>query len=228
MTLPFFSNFVTRAATALAWLAAAPSHAAGGHHAVDDAAILDPGQCQIEAWADRQAGGSRSLAHVGPGCRVGPMEISLNLERSRARGGATEASAGPQLKWAGGIADGLSWGAAASTTLRDRSPHRLGGTLVLLGSWQPGATTSIHLNAGRDFLRGGEDGSRSGVAIEWMPSPAWSFVAERFRDGGVNAWRVGARCSLSAAWSADLSRAGGLHDQAAAWWTLGLSRVFQR
>ena len=35
---------------------ASPVRAAGGHHAVDDAAMLDPGQCQIETWFDHENG----------------------------------------------------------------------------------------------------------------------------------------------------------------------------
>jgi hypothetical protein len=52
-------------------LACAPSaHAAGGHHAVDDASILEPGQCQVESWVDRENGGNRSTLHAGTACRV--------------------------------------------------------------------------------------------------------------------------------------------------------------
>ena len=31
------------------------AYAAGGHHAVEDAALLEPGQCQVEFWHDRQS-----------------------------------------------------------------------------------------------------------------------------------------------------------------------------
>ena len=34
----------------IASLVAMAARAAGGHHSVDDATILDPGQCQLETW----------------------------------------------------------------------------------------------------------------------------------------------------------------------------------
>jgi len=37
-------------AVVLAWIVAFPAWAAGGHHAVDDATILDPGACEFETW----------------------------------------------------------------------------------------------------------------------------------------------------------------------------------
>ena len=45
--------------------------AAGGHHAVDDAAILSRGECEGETWFSGEAGGRR-LLHAGTNCRVGP------------------------------------------------------------------------------------------------------------------------------------------------------------
>ena len=34
-------------------LAAAGARAAGGHHAVDDAVMIEPGLCEFETWAER-------------------------------------------------------------------------------------------------------------------------------------------------------------------------------
>ena len=72
-----------RATAAVLGFALQEAHAAGGHHAVDDAAILEPGECQVETWADRERGGDRTLVHVGPACRIGPLEIGVNLDRTR-------------------------------------------------------------------------------------------------------------------------------------------------
>lgn len=211
----------------LALTASARVHAAGGHHAVDDAAILEPDQCQLETWADRETGGLRSLSHVGPGCRVGPVELSLNLDRTRAEAGNVTA-ASPQIKWAQAMDDRLSVGVVASATQQDHPPHRVGNTLALLATWQPGETALVHVNAGRDFRPGRDDSNHSGVALEWKPSPAWSFVGERFREGGVDLWRAGARWSMSTAWNVDISRASGLRNSTPAWWTVGLTWAFTR
>src|SRR4051812_37244348 len=63
-------------------LAAPTAHAAGGHHAVDDAVILGPGECELETWVTR-AREPRSAWHLGPGCRVGPLELSATVDMSR-------------------------------------------------------------------------------------------------------------------------------------------------
>ena len=97
----------------LCGLAATQTHAAGGHHSVDDAAILDAGQCQVETWTDQHANNAQDLLHVGPACRVGMVEIGLNLEREHGSEGRT-VRASPQVKWAFAIGDSLSAGVLAT------------------------------------------------------------------------------------------------------------------
>src|SRR6185295_8564093 len=163
--------------TLLAW--AVQGHAAGGHHSVDDAAILDPGQCLVETWGDHETGGATSLLHVGGACRVGGVEVGLNVDRVR----FSEAAAtivGPQVKWATALDKRLSIGLVLSTAWQSHSPRHLGSTLVVPVTWQAGETVQVHLNAGRDFWRHEADSNRGGIAVEWAPLPAWSFVAERF------------------------------------------------
>ena len=71
-----------------AWLPAAACLLAGaaaqaaGHFDVDDAGMLDPGQCQVETWVERHAAAG-TLTHVGPGCRAGPVELALNANHLR-------------------------------------------------------------------------------------------------------------------------------------------------
>lgn len=55
-----------------------PAQAAGGHPAVDDANLLEPGQCKLELWGERESGAARTLVHAGPGCRVGAVELGLS------------------------------------------------------------------------------------------------------------------------------------------------------
>lgn len=204
------------------------AHGAGGHHAVDDAAILEPGQCQFETWTDREAGAARTLIHVGSACRVGPAEVGLNVERTRLRDGSATVGAGPQIKWARTLGDKLSVGALVSANWQDTSTRFVGSTGVLLLTWQPSETLLAHVNVGRDFLHRDLDEMRAGVALEWAPVPAWSFVAERYREGGVNMWRAGARYVLSSAVNVDFSQARGVSGSALIRWTLGVLWVFDR
>ncbi|QPF73061.1 hypothetical protein G8A07_09125 [Roseateles sp. DAIF2] len=141
-------------------VASAAPRAAGGHHGVDDAALLEPGQCQLELWQERGRGNGHRLQHLGPTCRLGALEWSLNLDRSRSAGGGeggdTERSWGPQAKWATSgflhpdLSIGLVWGA----TLRPHQRPRLGAQSLLLPlSWQATPSLALHLNLGRDFRR---------------------------------------------------------------------------
>ena len=80
-------------AASLALTIAADACAAGGHFDVDDATVLEPGHCQYEIWAARVPDSSASVFHLGPGCRVGPLELGVNFDRLRAAGDSRSPSA---------------------------------------------------------------------------------------------------------------------------------------
>ncbi|RYF01385.1 MAG: hypothetical protein EOO32_04190 [Comamonadaceae bacterium] len=212
----------------LCWLTG-QAHAAGGHHAVDDAAILEPGQCEVETWIDRERHGPRSLVHVGPACRVGPVELGFNVDRTQLSGQGAATAAGPQVKWAYPLTESLGVGVVVAANGRDRTPRALTGVLVFPLTWQATDTVALHLNLGKDFRRGDEpDTRRSGAALEWAALPAWSFVAERFRESDTNHWRVGARHVLSEGLTVDLSRAQASQRRVPTWWTVGVTWAFDR
>jgi len=48
--------------------------------------MLDVGKCKLVGWAERETGGARSLYHLGNGCRVGPVELGLNLDTEKQAG----------------------------------------------------------------------------------------------------------------------------------------------
>ena len=207
------------------------ARAAGGHHAVDDAALLDPGQCQVEIWFDRDPGDDRALQHVGPTCRVGAVELGLNLDRLRMTAEGRTTAVGPQLKWALPLNATASVGAVLSATWQGRqgSAARFAGTTVVVPiTWQAADSLLVHLNVGHDFRRGSADETRAGAALEWAPLNDWSFVAERFREGGFNFWRVGTRWVVSPVVNVDLGQARELAGSARPWWTLGMTWVFTR
>ncbi len=198
------------------------AHAAGGHHAVDDAAMLEPGQCQVETWVEHELGGERSLLQVGPACRTGPIEIGVNLNRASAAGAGSTTGYGPQIKWAVALADDMHAGAVLSAAWRGRAANYVASTLIVPLTWKPVDTVLVHVNVGRDIRPNQTDSARAGAAIEWMPLPGWSFVAERFREDGANYWRAGARWAIAASLNVDLSHARGLAG-APSLWTLGVT-----
>ncbi|HSW21921.1 MAG TPA: hypothetical protein VLJ62_04065 [Burkholderiaceae bacterium] len=204
-----------------------PAQAAGGHHAVDDAAILEAGQCQVETWFDRSSGAATRLWHAGPACRVGSAELGLNLDATRSAGGGRTTVAGAQAKWAWPMSEQIHVGAVVGASWQDEAPRRVGSTVVIPLTWRVSDALQVHVNVGRDFLHAAPDAGRRGVAVEWSATPDWSFVAERYRELHTHRWRLGARRALGANASVDLSHARGL-GAAPSSWTLGLNWLFDR
>ena len=208
---------------AVALCACTAAGAAGGHHAVDDAAILPRGECGQESWFTRAGDGER-LVHAGVNCRVGPVE--LGAAGAHARGGEDGSATewGLEVKWAHELADGFSVGLAAQPAwLAHRSPRYAGTRLAALATWNLHPQWALHANAGRDFLRGERDLPNGGIAAEWTPVPRWSFVAERYREFETQFLRAGARWAAGRQWTLDLSRAQRLSGPVPSLWTLGIT-----
>lgn len=201
---------------------AAASHAAGGHHAVDDATVLDPGQCQLETWADHFGPGG-GAQHVGPACRVGDVEIGANLDRTRFDAAPSARFAGLQAKWVTRLSETVSTGIEVGPSW---TRGRYDNTAVLVPlTWQPAADWLVHLNAGRQWNRVGPDRKLAGIATEWQLNDKLGFVAERFNDAFGRAARLGARWQVTPEVSLDLSRARAFADERGHWWTFGVTVV---
>lgn len=212
---------------AAALCAAAPAWAAGGHHAVDDAALLEPGQCELEGWLARAHGGER-LAHAGAGCRIGPAEVGLAGEHARLDG-ASATGWGMEAKWAMEWREGFSVGAKVGPSWAAHARPRYQGTSVSgLATWQPHEGIALHLNLGRDLVHRGDDLSRYGASVEWSAAPAWSLVAERYKEEGSHFVRAGVRFLAAESWSIDLSRSHRLGAAGASAWTVGATRALGR
>jgi len=181
---------------------------AAGHFDVDDAGTLDAGQCQYEAWWGRTGPEPVTGLHIGPSCRVGAVELGLNIDRLSAQG-AHSVTAGPQVKWNfhGAAADAplsaaLSLGAVFDVTRGGRA----GGQLVLPVTWRPTGSLQIHANLGADWATGtGARTPRGGLAVEWALDDKVALIAERSRASGVWTSRIGGRFSLTPLISVDVS-----------------------
>ncbi len=207
------------------------SQAAGGHFAVDDAALLDPGQCQVEAWQERGDAHRFRIDHVGPGCRLGALEWGLNLDRYRLSEGSRGTAFGPQLKWAMPVSESFSLGLSAASywdRSRTHGTHFAGTSLVVPLTWQALSSVAVHVNLGQDLHPGESNTARRGLALEWTPSAQWSTQIERFDDNGERRLRAGLRYSLTPALSFDLSRARHLGSDSRPWWAAGVNWAFDR
>ena len=205
---------LARAIALVAVSSATTGQAAGGHFAVDDATILEPGMCQLEVWRD-SADQIGSLWHVDPACRVGPVELAVNVDLLRVRERPSQTAFGPQVKWAGAIDDRINVGLVASATWRVATPQYVGATLYAPLTAQLSESLRAHFNVGRDWLRDGASFAHAGVALEWQALPAWAVIVERFRQAGGDFARVGAHWQASEAIGFDLSRTRGLGAAAA-------------
>lgn len=216
---------LTAALAALAGVGSA--NAAGGHHGVDDAAILETGRCELESWHTRARGGER-LLHAGAGCRLGPLEFGLAAEHARA-GSTSQSGYGLQAKWAREWQPGLSagWSLHSGWQAHARPRYR-GVTLAGLVTWAPRDDIALHLNIGRDFAHRGPDQGRSGIALEWAARPGWSVLGERYYEDRTHFARAGLRWTAGQAWTIDLSRALRLRGAGESAWTLGASWQFGR
>lgn len=203
-------------------LGAGHAFAAGGHHAVDDAAILERGACEVESWATRAHGGER-LLHAGLNCGAGPVEFGLASDYARLAG--TSATAwSVQAKTAHALSGQFSIGAvfAAGWQAHVR-PRYAGSTLAGLATWTASEAWAVHANLGREFVHQGDDRTRGGLSIEWTPVQAWSFVAERYREWGTHYARLGARWSPAQRWQLDASGAKSLSGPLPSLWTVGVT-----
>jgi hypothetical protein len=201
---------IRRALAVLLWLAAVSAQA-GGHFDVDDAGTLDPGQCQYELWGTRVRSEDATLWHLGPACRVGPVELGLNLDRISVPGDTVHVL-GPQLKWTFlGQEPEARWSAAVSMGFSSQLPRRsgrTGGQFVVPVTWRATGSLMVHANLGADWAIGsGKRTGRGGLAGGWALNDTVSLIAERNRAFGLWTSRVGGRVSITPQISIDLSAA---------------------
>ncbi|WP_431050098.1 hypothetical protein [Roseateles sp. L2-2] len=205
-----------------------PCLAAGGHHAVDDASIDDPGQCNVELWAERSNLDRRQLRHAGIGCNILGVEAGLNADQETSRGAPSLHLRGVQLKWATALRPQLAIGLVAALGWQDQTPRSQQSLLVPL-TWTPREDLAFHLNLGRSRLKGADDRTQRGVAVEWQITPAWQALAEHFHDGERPLSRLGLRRTLSEQLTLDLSyarTAATARTPKEGWWTIGANWTF--
>jgi hypothetical protein len=223
---PFLAGAMRRAVLLMA--VSGPALAAGGHFTVDDAALLDPGQCQIEGWVEHESRADRRVAHVGPNCGLGPVEAGLGWDRSRLRAVDAPMATSAYVKWAVGITDAVGIGATVAGNWQAAAPRYAGTTILIPVSWRIDDALHAHVNIGRDYPRGGTHANRAGVAVEWRPAARWLVIAEQFRQSEASFARIGLRWEPTKALGIDLSRADRWSGPSSAWWTLGISWTFEQ
>ena len=208
-----------------------PAQAMGGHFDADDALMLEPGRCQVETWAISAPAAHSHAQHLGPACRVGPLELGLSVDRlvdNTGQAGATSRVAGVQLKWVtSSLLPQFSVGLAASIA-RDSTPGTATArSLYAALTWFASDAWQWHVNVGRDRDGKSEQFNRAALAAEWAASDHFTLLAEVLRLGGARNRRIGLRIGLAEFTSIDMSAMHTSSDGKRRW-GLGLNHEFSR
>lgn len=216
-----------------AWFLVAGAQAAGGHHAVDDAAILEKDACVANAWV---SDASTTLLHLGASCGLGPVELGLSAEHERSFSSGSDfpsqTGLGLGVKWAHALDQEVGLGLSYELGLDARpfppeyALSSFNGLFTWTPAWSSAREYALHLNLGTDLVDGRDAGgtddySRWGVALEWTPASArlpemmtdmgqWSFVGERYRRFEADYLRFGFRVGVGRNGNIDVSREQGV------------------
>lgn len=203
---------------------------AAGHFDIDDAGTLDPGQCQYEVWGGRFGTAPVTDYHLGPACRVGPVELGFNIDRASVPGDQAY-GAGPQLKWTFMEEQAESRLSAAlffSAVWDATHGGRAGGQFVVPVTWHPIESLYVNANLGYDWTPGsGARTGRGGLQGAWAVHDKLYLVFERFRAFDTWTSRAGLRFNLTPTISVDLSAARSGPDGVRGY-AIGLNQVFSR
>lgn len=165
------------------WLAvAASAHAAGGHYAVDDAVIVAPGRCQIEAWFTTTTRDHDEL-HVLPACNpTGNVELTLGVVHED-QAGSRRVLIEPAVKTLFRDLESEDWGwGLAAAVLYDTSAGRVdGATTYVPLSVLLHDTVLAHYKAGIGYDRAARETEILwGIGSEVELAFDFSVVAEIF------------------------------------------------
>ncbi|RFA26153.1 hypothetical protein CAI21_17640 [Alkalilimnicola ehrlichii] len=132
--------------------------AAGGHYAVDDAMVVAPGSCEIEAWYSRGDGDNQDYTAV-PTCNPwGNLEIGLGASRVQDAG---EWDTWAELNVKSIVRPfergGYGWGIAAATSYGGAQDRVEGGVIYLPLSVHVAETLVMNYNLGWAYERDGDD-----------------------------------------------------------------------
>jgi hypothetical protein len=179
--------------------AASPPLHAGEPLVTDDAAIVAPGTCQLEAWFHPTHDGHEYWAQ--PACNfTGNLELAIGLARSFAAGDPTSSLIHLQVKTARFSHDDNRWafgvvGSADRDTGASRGRTAFQGFNVTgLASWYPRDDLEIDLNLGASYTHGSGSFAVAGAAVQYAPIDTLQLLGEIFRDEpGRPKFQIGTR-----------------------------------
>ena len=172
---------------------------AGQPLVTDDAAVVAPQTCQLEAWAHSTSDGHEYWAQ--PACNfTGNLELAVGAARTYPFGDSPSSIIQLQAKtvlfpradgeWSfGGVASGARDTGAAHGRTAFQAFNVTG-----LASWYPRDELEIDLNLGVSYLYGSGSFAVAGAAVQYAPIDALQLLGEIFRDEpGRAKFQVGLR-----------------------------------
>jgi len=180
-------------------IVAASSAQAAQPLVTDDAAVVAPKTCQLEAWARPTHDGKEYWAQ--PACNfTGFVELSAGGARMHPDDGESSSTVLLQVKTVPFARDGGTWsfGLVAGATRDTGAPH--GGSAFqayyakTLGSWYPRTDLELDFNLGAANVYGSGTFALAGAALQYTAINNLQLLAEVFRDEpGSGKYQVGMR-----------------------------------
>jgi hypothetical protein len=177
-------------AASIVAIASAVAHQAlyaGQPLVTDDAAIVAPATCQLEAWWHPHHDGHEYWAQ--PACNfTGNLELAVGLARSFPDGDPTSSLIHLQAKTATFSHDDNRWsfGIVASGDRDTGASHGRtafqGFNVTGLASWYPRDDLEIDLNLGASYLYGSGSFAVAGAAVQYTVIDSMQLLGEVFRD----------------------------------------------
>lgn len=172
---------VLRTCACAALLCAWPMAQAGRPMVVDDATILDPGDCQLEAWLQHTPQQREHWAM--PACRVGAWELGLGLGRIAPDASAAYRARQLQAKTIFRPLRSNGWGIGLTVADQYRPGGGLSGdvsVLVPLSVSLLDDRVLVHANAGWLHRHGGRGGATWALGSEWAAAPGLALSLESY------------------------------------------------
>jgi len=180
-------------------VASASSLRAGQPLVTDDAAIVAPHTCQLEAWVHPTSDGHEYWAQ--PACNfTGNLELAVGAARNYPYGDTASSLIHLQAKtvlfpradgeWSFGV---VGSGDRDTGAPRGRTAFQA-FNVTGLASWYPRDDLEIDLNLGASYQHGSEYFAVGGAAIQYAPIETLQLLGEVFRDEpGRAKFQVGLR-----------------------------------
>ena len=165
----------------------------------DDAAVVAPKTCQLEAWVLSHHDGRDYVAQ--PACNfTGNLELSVGAGRARPNDGESTSLLQLQAKTVLFALDDRVWsfGAVGGAARDTGAPHGSSAFQAFyakaLASWYPREDLEIDLNIGAANAYGQGTFALAGAAIQYTVVTNVQLLAEAFRaEPGTPRYQVGAR-----------------------------------